>query len=230
MALYLIPVALSENILTLSPEAVEAARRIDEFIVENEKSARQFLKSIQTPISQNKLIFHLLDEHTTAHEISLLSEVIIKNKDIGLLSEAGCPGIADPGAAVVAMAHQKGIHVFPLTGPSSILLALMASGLNGQSFVFHGYLPKDSAERKKKLQQLEKDSISKNQSQIFIETPYRNQQVLNDLIQTCSSSTKLCIASLLTSKDQMVKTRNVGDWKKQLPDINKKPTVFIIGS
>ncbi len=229
MPLYLIPVPLSENILTLSPEAVEAARKIDEFIVENEKSARQFLKSIQTPIPQNNLIFHLLNEHSTPQEISLLSDVIKKEKDIGMLSEAGCPGVADPGAAAVEMAHRMGIKVYPLTGPSSILLALMASGMNGQSFVFHGYLPKDSAERKKKLLQLEKDAISKKQSQIFIETPYRNQQLLNDIILTCNSSTKLCIASMLTSKDQMVKTKSVGEWKKQIPDINKKPVVFVVG-
>jgi 16S rRNA (cytidine1402-2'-O)-methyltransferase len=229
MSLYLIPTTLSENTQALSAEAVDAARKIDEFIVENEKSARHFLKSIQTPISQNHLIFHLLNEHSTAGEISSLSEVLKKNKDIGLLSEAGCPGVADPGAAVVAMAHQQGIKVVPLTGPSSILLALMASGLNGQSFVFHGYLPRESADRKKKLLQLEKEAISKKQSQIFIETPYRNQQMLNDILQTCSPSIKLCIACMLTSKDEMVKTKSVGEWKKQPPDINKKPTVFIVG-
>jgi 16S rRNA (cytidine1402-2'-O)-methyltransferase len=229
MSLYLIPVSLSENTGALSPEAIEAARRIDEFIVENEKTARHFLKSIQTPIPQNDLTFHLLNEHSTPEEISLLSDVLKKNKDIGLMSEAGCPGVADPGAAVVALAHKNNIEVIPLTGPSSILLALMASGMNGQSFVFHGYLPKDSGVRKKKLLQLEKDAISKKQSQIFIETPYRNNALVTDLVSVCASSTLLCIATMLTSKEQVVKTMAVGEWKKKLPDINKKETVFIIG-
>jgi 16S rRNA (cytidine1402-2'-O)-methyltransferase len=215
---------------SLSPDAVDTARRIDEFIVENEKTARHFLKSIGTPIPQNKLIFHLLNEHSTPGEISSLREVLSQPKDIGLMSEAGCPGIADPGAPVVAMAHENNVEVIPLVGPSSILLALMASGMNGQSFVFHGYLPKDSTERRKKILQIEKDAKSKNHSQIFIETPYRNNALLGDILSVCSSSTLLCIATMLTSKEESIMTKTVGEWKKKVPEINKKECVFIIGN
>jgi 16S rRNA (cytidine1402-2'-O)-methyltransferase len=229
MSIYLLPAPLSENLNSLSKDAIDTAHRIDEFIVENEKTARHYLKSIGTPILQNKLIFHLLNEHTTPEEISALRNVILQKKDIGVMSEAGCPGIADPGAAVVALAHENNVEVIPLVGPSSILLALMGSGMNGQSFVFHGYLPKDSAERRKKVLQLEKDAKSKKQSQIFIETPYRNNALLADIVAVCSISTLLCIATQVTSKEQMIKTKTIGEWKKKLPDVNKKESVFVIG-
>jgi 16S rRNA (cytidine1402-2'-O)-methyltransferase len=229
MPVYLIPVSLSENTRALSIESIEIARNIDEFIVENEKSARHFLKSIHTNVPQSELIFHLLNEHSSPEEISLLLEVIKQQKDIGIMSEAGCPGIADPGAAVVKMAHENNIIVRPLAGPSSILLALMGSGMNGQSFTFHGYLPKESADRKRKLLQIEKESIAKNQAQVFIETPYRNIQLVNDILSTCSPGTRLCIAAMLTSKDEFIKTNTVEKWKNNIPGINKVPAVFIIG-
>ena len=229
MSLYLIPTFLSENINVLPYEVLEIARSLDEFVVENEKSARHFLKNINIKIPQDKLIFHLLNEHSTAKEISLLLEIIKKNKNIGLLSEAGCPAIADPGAVLVKLAHENNIKVIPLTGPSSILLALMASGMNGQSFIFHGYLPKDKIQRKSKISTIEKEAIKKDQTQVFIEAPYRNQQLLNDVLQTCSNNTLLCIACNLTSKDEFVKTRTITEWKKQTPDINKKQVIFLIG-
>ena len=229
MSLYLIPTFLSENINVLPYEVLEIARSLDEFVVENEKSARHFLKNINIKIPQDKLIFHLLKEHSTAKEISLLLEIIKKNKNIGLLSEAGCPAIADPGAVLVKLAHENNIKVIPLTGPSSILLALMASGMNGQSFIFHGYLPKDKIQRKSKISTIEKEAIKKDQTQVFIEAPYRNQQLLNDVLQTCSNNTLLCIACNLTSKDEFVKTRTITEWKKQIPDINKKQVIFLIG-
>ena len=229
MPLYLIPTYLSENNNVLPNEVINIAKSIDEFIVENEKTARQFLKSIQTNFHQEKLVFHLLNEHSTAKEISLLIDVLKKKKDIGLLSEAGCPAVADPGAALVKMAHENNIKVIPLTGPSSILLALMASGMNGQSFIFHGYLPKESALRKAKINLIEKDALKKNQTQIFIEAPYRNQQLLNDILQTCNDKTLLCLAINITSKNELINTRTISEWKKQIPEINKKPVIFLIG-
>ena len=227
--LYLIPTFLSENEHVLPEEVLEIARSLDEFVVENEKSARRFLKQIGTKIHQNNIIFHLLNEHTSAIEISELLPILKKNKDIGLLSEAGCPAVADPGAALVRMAHENNIPVKPLTGPSSILLALMASGLNGQSFAFHGYLPKDSVQRKAKISLLEKDAQKKKQTQIFIETPYRNLPLLNDIINVCSENTLLCIAFDLTSSNEFVKTKTIAAWKKQIPSPDKKPAIFLIG-
>lgn len=229
MSLYLIPTFLSENTDVLSTGVLELVRSLDEFVVENEKSARHFLKSIHTKIDQDNLIFHLLNEHTSAKDISLLLETLKKKKDIGVLSEAGCPAVADPGAALVKLAHENNIRVIPLTGPSSILLALMASGMNGQSFIFHGYLPRDITQRRNKISVIEKDALKKDQTQIIIETPYRNQQLLNDILKTCSNNTLLCIACDLTSKEEFVNTRTVIAWKKQIPDINKKPVIFLIG-
>ena len=227
--LFLIPTFLSENDQVLSEEVLEIARSLDEFVVENEKSARKFLKQIGTKIHQNDIIFHLLNEHTSAIEISELLPILKKNKNIGLLSEAGCPAVADPGAALVRMAHENNIPVKPLTGPSSILLALMASGLNGQSFAFHGYLPKDSAQRKAKISLLEKDAQKKKQTQIFIETPYRNIPLLNDIVNVCAENTLLCIAFDLTSANEFVKTKTIAEWKKQIPSLDKKPAIFLIG-
>jgi 16S rRNA (cytidine1402-2'-O)-methyltransferase len=229
MALYLIPTFLSENTNVLPNEVLNIAASLDEFVVENEKSARQFLKSINTKIKQNDFVFHLLNEHSTPKEISSLLEILKKKKDIGLLSEAGCPAVADPGASLVRLAHENNIKVIPLTGPSSILLALMASGMNGQSFVFHGYLPRESTLRRNKLLELEKDAMKKSQTQIFIEAPYRNQQLLADILQTLNENTLLCISCDLTSKDEFINTMSVKEWKKQIPRINKKPVIFLIG-
>lgn len=229
MTVYLIPTFISDNTLTLSPEAKEIAKNLDEFIVENEKSARQFLKLIQTNIRQNDLKLHLLNEHSTPAEISSLKSLLNNTTDIGILSEAGCPAVADPGAAFVKMAHENNIKVVPLTGPSSILLALMASGLSGQSFVFHGYLPRESVQRKSKLLILEKDAQKKKQTQIFMEAPYRNQPLLNDILQTCSNDTLLCIACDISSKEEFIQTKSIAEWKKKVPDVNKKPVMFLIG-
>ena len=229
MSLYLIPTFISENINVLPLEVIEITKSLDEFVVENEKSARQFLKSIKTNIHQNKLIFHLLNEHSSLKDVISLVEILKKKKDIGLLSEAGCPAVADPGAALVKLAHENNIRVIPLTGPSSILLALMASGMSGQSFIFHGYLPRDAMQRRSKISSIEKDALKKDQTQIFIEAPYRNQQLLKDILQTCSDNTSLCLACNLTSKEEFVFNRTITEWKKQVPDINKKPVIFLIG-
>jgi 16S rRNA (cytidine1402-2'-O)-methyltransferase len=229
LTLFLIPTFISDNINTIPEIVLEKVRSLDEFVVENEKSARAFLKNIGTKVSQNNFIFHLLNEHSTQKEISILSDLFKKEKDIGLMSEAGCPGIADPGASIVRIAHEKNVKVIPLVGPSSIFLALMASGLNGQSFVFHGYLSRDSIQRKKKILSIESDAMKKDQTQIFIEAPYRNQQVLDDVLKTCSAQTMLCIAVDLTSSKEKINTQRISEWKKNIPEINKKPVIFIIG-
>ncbi len=230
MSLYLIPTFISENTGTLPETVMEKARRIDEFVVENEKSARAFLKMINSHVNQKDFIFHLLNEHTGEKEISALAEIFRKEKDIGLLSEAGCPGVADPGAAIVKIAHEKNIRVVPLTGPSSIILALMASGMNGQSFIFHGYLPRDSAQRRRKITAMENEAVKKGQTQIFIEAPYRNKQLLEDILISCSGTTLLCIACNVTSSQEKIETKKISQWKKSIPEINKMPVIFLIGT
>jgi len=227
---YLIPTFLSDeqtDVLTASSLAV--VREIDEFVVENEKTARAFLKKIGSKISQPNFIFHELNEHTDPKSISELATIFKKNKSIGVLSEAGCPAIADPGSEFVKLAHQNNIKVIPLIGPASMLLALMASGMNGQSFCFNGYLPRESGPRKQKLKDLEKDAQKKDQSQLFIETPYRNQQMLGDILVSLNDQTRLCIAFDITGKGEFIRTLNIADWKKQKIDFHKKPAVFIIG-
>lgn len=170
----------------------------------------------------------VLDEHTRSDDFPNLLAPLLAGNDTGLLSEAGCPAIADPGAELVRIAHQKNIRVVPLIGPSSILLALMASGLNGQRFMFHGYLPVEPDKRLMKIVELEKESIARNQTQIFIETPYRNQKLLEALVQACQASTSLCVASEITLASEQISTRTVKEWKHLLPDINKKPAIFLL--
>lgn len=228
--LYLIPTTLGDTAETADviPMKVNSIiNQIDEYIVENEKSARHYLKKagIQKPLQE--LILHPLNQHTAPHEISGYLKSIGEGKNIGVISEAGCPGVADPGAEVVAIAHERNIKVVPLVGPSSILLSLMASGFNGQSFTFHGYLPKERTERIKKLKELEK-AANRKQTQLFIETPYRNTHLLEDIVSTCESNTLLCIACDITLPSEFIKTKRVSEWKKQLPDINKKPTIFLM--
>ncbi len=228
--LFLIPSFLSDEYTDVLPNtALEIVRSIDEFVVENEKTARAFLKKIGTKIPQQNFIFHELNEHTDAKSISELAALFKKNKSIGLLSEAGCPAVADPGSEFVRLAHEHNVKVVPLIGPSSILLALMASGMNGQSFAFHGYLPRESGQRKNKLKELEKEAIKKDQTQIFIETPYRNQQMLTDLLESLQANTRLCIAFDITGKGETIKTLSIQDWKKIKIDFHKKPSLFLIG-
>lgn len=227
---YLIPTFLSDDNTDILPNsALSIAREIDEFVVENEKTARAFLKKIGNKHPQSQFIFHELNEHTDAKSISGLSAVLKKNKSIGVLSEAGCPAVADPGSEFVKMAHEQNVKVVPLIGPSSMLLALMASGMNGQSFCFHGYLPRESGPRKNKLKDLEKDAIKKDQTQLFIETPYRNQQMLADILETLLASTRLCIAFDVTGAGEYIRTLSIQDWKKNKIDFHKKPAVFLIG-
>lgn len=227
--LYLIPTTLGDtNPLEVLPLSVKTiVEKIDYFIVENEKSARAFIKSICPGKSQQKLIISLLNKFTNPLEIPDFIDPCLDGYNVGNLSEAGCPGIADPGAEVVKHAHQKNIQVIPLVGPSSILLSLMASGLNGQNFAFNGYMPIDKDIRKKEIKRLEKLSFEADQTQLFIETPYRNDAFLSDLISTLSPDTKICVACDITLPTEMIKTKTAEEWKKTKVDLHKRPTLFL---
>ena len=228
--LYLIPVGLGDsNFNKVFPPMNSAIiDSIEDFIVENEKSARRFIKQILPEKSQQSLRLKGLNKFTEASEIPTFLDAAKEGKNIGLLSEAGCPGVADPGAEIVKLAHRYNIQVVPLIGPSSILLAMMASGMNGQSFTFHGYLPIDKKDRKHELKQLERISLEKNQAQIFIETPYRNTKFLEDLIQTLHPTTRICVACDLTLESEFIKTATASEWKNLKTDLHKRPAIFII--
>lgn len=214
---------------SLPPEVIATAQKLEHFVVETEKPARQFLSAIKTIKPVRELSLSLLNEHTQDKELNALLTPIFAGHDVGLMSDAGCPGVADPGAKLVELAHKKGIKVVPLVGPSSILLSLMASGLNGQSFAFLGYLPVDKAARIAKLKEIEKRSLTHKETQIFIETPYRNTQMLEAILSTCNANTHLCIACHVSLPDEMIVTKRISEWKQSaLPDLNKKPTVFLM--
>ncbi len=228
--LYLVPAPISEaDIAWVLPAAVQqCVAEISHFIVEHPKTARQFLKQLHCKCPLQELNMQTLNEHTQAKDLLSLLDPILAGHDVGLLSEAGCPAVADPGAGLVRLAHQKNIPVVPLVGPSSILLALMASGLNGQQFAFHGYLPVENTARASKIRELEKISINLKQTQIFIETPYRNQKLLEQIIKVCNDSTDLCIATDLTFDREMIATKSIKEWRHSLPDINKIPSIFLL--
>ncbi len=228
--LYLIPTTLGDNApLEVLPMSVKKViEDVSIFIVENEKSARRFIKKISPKKSQPSLEIFLLNKFTQAIELPEFLEPCLQGKDVGLLSEAGCPGVADPGADVVKLAHEKGIQVIPLVGPSSILMAIMSSGLNGQSFTFNGYLPIDKNERKKEIKRLERLSFDQNQSQIFIETPYRNNNMLDDICKTVTPDTSICVACDITLSTEFIKTLPAKVWRKKNVDLHKRPTIFII--
>ncbi len=229
--LYLIPVTLGGDNISqvLPPDVVSLAQKLEHFVVENEKSARQFLSLIKPHKPIRELQLELLNEHTDDKTLPNLLKPLLAGHDVGLMSEAGCPAVADPGAKLVALAHQKNIHVVPLVGPSAILLALMASGLNGQSFAFLGYLSVDKTERANKLKEIEKRAATHKETQIFIETPYRNMQMLEAILSTCHGNTRLCIACNVSLPDEMIATKTISGWKQSAPpDLNKKPTVFLL--
>jgi 16S rRNA (cytidine1402-2'-O)-methyltransferase len=200
------------------------------FIVEHPKTARQFLKQIACRVPLQEIQLHILNTHSKTEDLAALLQPLLSGKNVGLLSEAGCPAIADPGSDLVRMAHDRKIPVIPLVGPSSIILALMASGLNGQCFCFNGYLPVEKHARAQQIIALEKRSIKHNQTQIFIETPYRNQGLLEHIVQTCRDDTDLCIAAHLTGASEMIATKTIKTWKQKLPDIHKIPTIFLLQS
>lgn len=228
--LYLIPTSLGDcsfdRILPVYNTEVVTALRY--FIVEDLRTARRFLKKANPEIDIDELTFFLLNQHTTPEELSSFLLPMLKGIDMGVLSEAGCPAIADPGADVVAMAQKHDFTVVPMIGPSSILLSLMASGFNGQSFAFVGYLPIQPADRSKMLKKLEARAYAESQSQIFIETPYRNMKMLDEILNTCQPNTRLCIAVDITLPTEFIKTKTIKEWKGQLPDLNKRPCIFLI--
>jgi 16S rRNA (cytidine1402-2'-O)-methyltransferase len=228
--LFLIPVPLADEAATRSftPFVTQMVNCISEYIVENEKTARRFLKEAGLTTPQSQLLMHDYGKHNRESGLTEFFKGLEAGNDVGLMSEAGCPGIADPGADIVAEAHKRNIKVVPLVGPSSILLALMASGFNGQSFTFHGYLPIDKVQRVKRVKELEGMAERFNQTQLFIETPFRNNSLLDDILKTCNAKTRLCIACNLTAADEMVKTLPIAEWKKLPPDLHKRPTIFLL--
>ncbi len=228
--LYLIPTTLGDNApLEVLPISVKKIiEQIDTYIVENEKTARRFIKKISSGKSQSVLEMFHLNKFTDESELPSFLEPCLKGVNVGLLSEAGCPGVADPGADIVKLAHQKNIKVVPLVGPSSILMAVMSSGMNGQNFAFNGYLPIDRGERKSELKRLERLSFERNQSQIFIETPYRNNKMLEDICNALENNTDVCVACDITLSTEFIKTQTANVWKKNMVDLHKRPTIFII--
>ncbi len=228
--LYLIPTTLGDNEpLEVMPISVKATvEQLTHFIVENEKTARRFIKKITPLKPQPSLELKLIDKYVDPVEVNTYLDVCMEGMSVGLLSEAGVPAVADPGSDVVRLAHKKGIRVVPLVGPSSILMAMMASGMNGQSFAFNGYLPIDKSERKREIKRLERLSREQNQTQIFIETPYRNHKMLDDLKAALSPSTQLCIAANITLPTEYIKTYTIAEWQNQKPELHKIPAIFII--
>lgn len=228
-SIYLIPNLLGESALTvLSPQVAQAVQELTYFVVENEKSARKFIKLIAPDKPQSELQISVIDKHQSTPDYAAYLTPYLQGHSIGIISEAGCPGVADPGAEIVRVAHQKALRVIPLVGPSSLLLAMMSSGLNGQNFAFNGYLPIDKQVRRKTLKILER-KVQEGQSQLFIETPYRNQQLLSDLIETLQPDTLLCIATDLTLPTESIRTLPIHQWKHTSIDLQKRPTLFIIG-
>lgn len=229
--LYLIPTPLGGDTLSdvLPPDVVGIAQQLTHFVVENAKTARAHLKQFGTPHELRSLWMRELNEHSKDSELAELLAPLLQGHDIGLMSEAGCPGVADPGANLVRLAHQHGITVAPLVGPSSILLTLMASGANGQKFRFNGYLPAQEPARSEAIRRLEQDSVKYGQAELFIETPYRNDALFTALLANCRPGTALTIACGLTTAQQGVVTHAVSEWKQRArPEINKRPTVFVL--
>lgn len=228
--LYLIPALLGDSRADeVIPSGIKKlVSKIEYFVVEDLRSARRLLKKIDPEINIDALQFELLNEHTDPADIPPLLGPLLKGRQTGLMSEAGSPCVADPGSSLVALAHEHSIKVVPLSGPSSINLALMASGFNGQHFVFHGYLPVEHKRRISALKSLEQQAYQKDQTQIFIETPYRNIKMFESILSACSPSTRLCIAANITTPDEIILTRSLSEWKKQPPDIHKQPAVFLL--
>ena len=230
VALYLIPVTLGDTTIekVLPSHNKGIILGIKHFIVEDVRSARRFLKKVERSINIDELSFYTLNKHTSAEEISGYLKPLLGGESMGVISEAGCPAVADPGADVVAIAQRKNLKVVPLVGPSSIILSVMGSGFNGQSFAFHGYLPIDPSERIKRIKVLEQRIYSENQTQLFIETPYRNNKMMEDIVKNCRPQTKLCIAANITCEDEYIKTKTVKEWQGKLPDLSKIPCIFLI--
>ncbi|MDX8339808.1 SAM-dependent methyltransferase [Draconibacterium sp. IB214405] len=230
--LYLVPNVLAEGEWQIvMPAQVETIlTQTKYFIVENVRTARRFMKQVNREINIDECTFYEINKRTNDADLPRFLKPIVDGYDVAVISEAGCPGVADPGAEVVKIAHKRGIKVVPIVGPSSILLALMASGMNGQNFAFKGYLPVKPQERTKELQSLEKTIRNSQQTQIFIETPYRNNQLVNDVLKSCSPSTLFCVAANITGENEFIQTKTIQDWKKAgVPDLHKQPVIFLLG-
>ena len=229
--LYLLPCTLGDTPAeqVLPQHVIDIARKLKHFVVEQPKTTRQFLSALKPEHPIQSLHFATLNEHTESRELEGLLAPLLAGEDVGIVSEAGCPGIADPGADLVNLAHRRGIRVVPLVGPSSILLALMASGLNGQCFAFHGYLPIADADRSKTITALEAESAKRKQTQMFIETPYRNEKLFAALLARCRPQTLLCVACDITLPSELIQTRSIEQWKSQPPpQLNKRPSLFLL--
>ncbi len=229
-ALYLIPVTLGETAIdrVLPEYNRQVIAGIRHYIVENIRSARRFLRHSNPDIIIDELTFTVLDEHTRIEEIASMLAPLRAGEPVGVISEAGCPAIADPGADLVAIAQREGLPVIPLVGPSSILMSLMASGFNGQSFAFNGYLPVEPSERVRKIRQLEQRAYQEDQTQIFIETPYRNHKIIEELVRTCRPTTRLCVACDISCENEEIHTRTMAQWKNAQYDFHKRPAIFLI--
>ena len=230
--LYLIPVTLGDSPVqhVIPVYVIDMLNRLDHLIVEDLRSARRYLKSAGVEKSIDSLSFYLLNEHTKEQAMEDLLSILTAGNDAGLLSEAGVPAVADPGSGLISLAHQQHIRVAPLAGPSSILMALMASGMNGQSFCFHGYLPVKKPQRAASLRKIEKIALETGETQIFMETPYRNMKLLEDIVSNCRDHTRLCIAADISLATESIHTRTIREWKGKLPDIHKRPAVFLLSS
>lgn len=229
--LYIIPVTLGEEVdpsTTLPASVFKVIGNLTVFVVENIRTARRFLRKAGFDKPFEGVIFYEIDKHSASQDFATLIQMLKEGKPVGLLSEAGAPCVADPGADIVKICHENNIAVFPLTGPSSVLLALMGSGFNGQNFAFHGYLPIENVALRKKLKEMEMAIYQHDQTQIFIETPYRNQKLLETILTTCAGNTALCLATELTTENEMIKTRTLANWRKMSANFNKRPTVFLI--
>lgn len=229
--LYLVPNTLGnpDTVQTIPTGINERVSTVSVFIVENLRNARRYLKRLNQEIDIDRLTFYELNEHTPEDEVPTFLEQAMNGSDTAIISEAGVPGVADPGATVVRLAHERGIKVVPLTGPSSILLSLMASGLNGQSFTFLGYLPVKRPDRIRKIREIEQAVRRKGETQIFIETPYRNDALLTDILNSCDPSTLLCIAADITLDTELIHTMSVQQWKNRKPALHKRPAIFLMG-
>lgn len=230
--LHIIPSLIAEGTVekSLPPFTLSTIGALNEFVAEDEKSARRFIKTVCPSREIRSITINVLNEHTRDNEIPILLKPLLDGYDVGLISDAGAPCVADPGARLVDLAHNNGISVIPHVGPSSILLALMGSGLEGQRFTFHGYLPAKADERKKRIREIERDCLSQKATHIWIETPYRNDAMLQDIISTCGRETKLCIAAEITGVNESIVTKKIVEWKKNPPILKDKPAVFLIGT
>ena len=228
--IYLIPTVLAEETApaVIPAQVAQCIAGLNYFIVENARTARRYIKTMAPEKVIESLQIVVIDKNSSETEVKKTLESVIKGQNAGIISEAGCPGVADPGAEVVKWAHRAGVKVVPLVGPSAILLSLMGSGFNGQSFAFHGYLPIEKKDRVQAIRQLEKEMLQQNQTQIFMETPYRNNQLLLDLLQQLHPATNLCIAANISGPNEFIKTKTVANWQGHLPDIHKQPAVFLI--